>query len=422
MSLFCAVMMWQTPNNAILRRKRYLERVGESNVAAHANVFGLAFFFTLILLGIFCLVIRNGVRYKKTVRHHLGAFLSVWAHVVGFSLLNVVAHLQDLFVAFAEDQLLMGWIAGAVWLVCAAIFPSSLRLLYLTLYHTYAEQYFDDIQDVRRQHEELEELREKFREFIGESCALAFSWTFMRLMIAFFLGEMPDVFQVTHRSKTSHERLILCMLALIFTTAAGVTSLVNELVTWFFTAAKKHEKHAVKFLKVFVKNFFNMLAAWTWLQFFRWCAYEEAGAHGHANLTLHICLAFGITLVSLAIVPIVTALANKMCKRLLADIILISAVLSAFSWELAIDILFEVVAADASSLPVPWDSILSWKAPVSHTPLFSAVVVILLLAVLLPLYMVGIYPLTNEKSFKHALQDGDLELEDDELEFEESEE
>merc|ERR1719401_323130 len=66
------------------------------------------------------------------------------------------------------------------------------------------------------------------------------------------------------------------------------------------------------------------------------------------------------------------------------------------------DILFELLAKDGSSLPPPWDTML--EATLFGTPLFSLVIFSILLITLVPLYIVGIYPMTAEKSIKQALR------------------
>jgi len=386
-----------------------MENQGEDEFGIHLKLFLWALLFTLIFIGVFIFYLVCGLRCKERVVEHIGGFLSVWSHCVGFALLNVIAHLQDMFVGYVGSRELLFWNLSAVWLVSVAIIPLLMRFLHISLLYSHGIHYFDEEESSTKRQEEIEELHEQLREFTGEGCALAFSWSFMRVMIALILGQVPNVFQATHDPKTFFQKQTLVLLASIFTLGAGVWAMLDKIVKHKVRPTTTLGKNVLAFSRVFLVNFFNMLAAWTWLQAIRWIFYEvdlgeEVTQPNHENLTLHITIAFTITFISLAIVPCITNLARGTIG-LLADFVLITAILSAFSWEISLDILVEVLNKDASGLPVPWNTLLAPQF--LGSPVFSLVMFSVMLAVLLPLYIFGIYPLTKAKTFAHALKHRD---------------
>lgn len=395
LSLFLASILWMnydfTVNQAVAEDVN-ADGTHETQVTIIRVV--LALIYTAVLLAIYIAVVSMlhccGAGWIGVIE----AFLSVWAHTVGFAQLHVVSDWQNLV---AEKLDAPVWLsAGVVWLVCIAALLAAFFIINTILMRCCVTPYFseDDEDSPKKLHGQL-------REFAAESNALALAWTFLRIIIAMSASELPKFMTTDIKPKTTAQKWTMFAVAVVSTLITAGTHGVLQF-------HKCKGQSFLRALRKFVMSFTNFLAAFAWLEVIRYFVYGAlaSGAAGVSNMSseslfLHIFMAFFVTYIGLALVPILACC--SCASEGIGDITFVLAILAAFSWYICLDIVLIKSTKDGMV------GVEAYENPFFYTDVF-------LLCLLFPMYVFAIYPTAKSLSLKDIRR-----LEEDSFEQEEEE-
>jgi hypothetical protein len=341
------------------------------------------------------------------------AFTTVWAHVVGFALMNHIAFYQDYFVELLADKSNATSVFGVAVGVWFAYFVLSYLALYVVYHSLLASCVTEetvqgpDLMEIEDGHKHIEHpfhlVKAHLREFSAEVGALALSYTFMRAFCGSLIGELPEVFQVSGPDKTTAQIAQLFGFAVICTIGAAILHAAEKKI---YTCCPQIGRIGI----LFSTTFMTFLTAFSYLQAMRWATYSKNETSQH-SLYHHIAIGMTTSYLGLAF----NLISCKQCQcRFLLEIAKIFAVLAAFTWELSLDIMLEQA------------SHLNKSQTIGH--LYDSLFILVLLAFLSPMFICGVYPTThvakaNDKSkLVQAMMEEEEEEDGPDDIFEESDE
>jgi len=401
LSIFIAVCVWASYNFLVLLwEKEEMTKAGDSATTIAFNLSIYALFAVLIFMTIYLIAVTCLPRFLTSYVPETIAFITVWAHVVGFATMNHIAYTQDYFVAlFADSDSPASWvfcIAVLVWLAYMVLVNVSLHIVLrvilancVTPDSIVGEELEEKEGDHIHEHSPYEVVHHHLEEFSVEVGGLALSYTMLRAICGGITGTLPEVFQVTGNELTTSEIGTLSALAILFAILAGIMLALEEDCTG------KH--HGFEYSSTFM----TFLTAFTSLQAIRWSTYTRDPARQH-SLYHHIAISLVCSYIGLSLNLVWYEGCSHKLMNFMLEVAKILGILAAFTWELSLDIMLE-----QANLLNMGDNVFS--------NYIDAGFILVLLVFLTPLFIFGVYPTTHvcKKENRHLLA---LKMEGDDAE------
>lgn len=381
LSIFIAVCVWAGFNFAILLdRRAAMREAGNSEKTIALNLAIYALFAVLLHMAVYLSVVSALPRCLAEYIPNALAFVTVWAHVIGFALMNHIAYIQDYFVAlFTEEDSPSYLIFGISSLVWIGYFP----LTYISLHIVNKVILSCCITEDRVIGQDLVEkdssgyihsespyhlVKAHLEEFSVEAGGLALSYTLMRGVCGAITGTLPDVFQVVGTEKSYVQIGALTSFGVVCALIAAIMHALEK------TCTGKH--HGLEYSMTFL----TFLTAFTFLQALRWSTYTNDPSTQH-SLYDHISFGFLSSYLGLAFNLIWYQGCSHKLTNFMLEIAKIFAILAAFTWELSLDIMLEQA------------NLLNMGSTFNH--LLDSAFIFVLTIFLAPVFIIGVYPTTH---------------------------
>jgi len=381
LSIFIAVCVWASYNFLVLlQEKADMKKAGDSATTIAFNLSIYALFAVLIFMTIYLIAVSCLPHFLTSYVPETIAFVTVWAHVVGFAMMNHIAYTQDYFVSLFSDSDSPGsWvfcIAVLVWLAYVVLVNVSLHIVLRVILAscvTHDSIVGDELEEKEGDHiheqSPYEVVHHHLEEFSVEVGGLALSYTMLRAICGGITGTLPEVFQVTGNEMTSFQIGLLSAFAILFAILAAIMLALEEDCTG------KH--HGFEFSSTFM----TFLTAFTFLQAIRWSSYTKDPSTQH-SLYHHIVVSLVCSYIGLTFNLIWYEGCSHKLMNFVLEVSKIFGILAAFSWELSLDIMLE-----QANLLSMGDSLFANYV--------DAGFILVLLAFLTPLFIFGVYPTTH---------------------------